>query len=153
MQPLTLDPFLMHLSYNNTGQNIILADFKKRVAAFVIDIFLLFTIFALLDFYTISSDESSLFLKPESILYLLLGWIYFAGTETCSCRATLGKYLMLIKVKSTNDTRLSFKSASIRYFAKPVSLLVFLFRFAMGLPMDARSPYHERIANAQVVPE
>ena len=35
----------MHLLYNKTGQNVILADLKKRVAAFVIDIFLLFTIF------------------------------------------------------------------------------------------------------------
>lgn len=143
----------MHLSYDKTGQNIILAELKKRTAAFLIDIFILVTVIALVDFYTISSDEASLLLKPESILYLLLGWLYFAGTETCSCMATLGKYLMCIKVKRTDNTRLSFKSASIRYFAKPVSVAVFLMRFILSIPYDARSPYHDRIANAKVIAE
>lgn len=143
----------MHLIYHKTGQNVILADLKKRIAAFLIDALLLCTVIALVDFYTISSDESSLFLKPESLLYILLGWLYFAGTETCSCMATLGKYLLRIKVKSTDNTRLSFKNASIRYFAKPISVVVFLMRFIMGLPHNVRSPYHDRIAHAQVVPE
>lgn len=143
----------MHLSYNKTGQNTRLADLKKRAAALLIDISLLFTVMALVDFYTVSSDESSFFLKPENILYLLLGWVYFAGTETCSCMATLGKYLMRIKVKSNANTRLSFKSASIRYFAKPVSAVVFIMRYIIGAPHDARIPYHDRVADAQVVPE
>lgn len=143
----------MHLSFDKSGQTIILADLKKRVAAFVIDILLLFTIFALLDFYTISSDESSLFLKPETILYILLGWLYFAGCETCRFMATPGKYLMQIKVTNHDNNRLSFKSASLRYFAKPVSLVVFLVRFITGQPLDALSPYHDKVANAQVVPE
>lgn len=143
----------MQLSYSKTGQNIILADLKRRIAAFFIDAFLLCTVIALVDFYTISSDESSLFLKPESILYLLLGWLYFAGTETCSCKATLGKYLMHIKVKSVDNTRLSFKSASVRYFAKPVSAAAFLMRFIMGLPSNACNPYHDRVSNALVVKE
>lgn len=143
----------MHLSYHNTNQNINLADLKKRVGALLIDISVLFTVIALVDFYTVSSDESTLFLKPENILYLLFGWIYFAGTETCSCKATLGKYLMRIKVKSTKNTRLSFKSASIRYFAKPVSVVVFLMRLIAGLPYDARNPYHDSVSAAQVVRE
>lgn len=143
----------MQLSYSKTGQNLTLANLKRRISAFLIDAFLLCTVVALVDFYTISSDESSFFLKPESILYLLLGWLYFAGTETCSCKATLGKYLMHIKVKKSDNTRLSFKNASIRYFTKPVSAVVFLMRFIMGLPADARSPYHDRISNALVVKE
>lgn len=143
----------MHLFYNNTDQNLALAGLRKRIAAFFIDAFVLFTIFALLDFYTISSDEGSLLLKPETILYILLGWIYFAGTENCSCMATLGKYLMRIKVKTTANTRLSFKHASIRYFAKPVSLAVLLFKFIAGLPHDLRIPFHDKLANAHVTPE
>jgi uncharacterized RDD family membrane protein YckC len=143
----------MQLSYSKTNQDIILADLKKRSVAFLIDALLLFTVIMLVDFYTISSDESSLFLKPESILYLLLGWLYFAGTETCSCKATLGKYLMHIKVIKADNTRLSFKSASIRYFAKPVSAVVFLMRFIMGLSLDTHTPYHDKVAKALVVKE
>lgn len=141
----------MQLFYSKTDQNVNLANLKRRIAAFLIDAFLLCTVIALVDFYTISSDESSFFLKPESVLYLLLGWLYFAGSETCSCMATLGKYLMRIKVKNLDNSRLSFKNASIRYFAKPVSAAVFLMRFIMGLPADVRSPYHDRITNALVV--
>lgn len=143
----------MQLSYSKTGQSLTLAKLRRRVAAFLIDAFLLCTVAALVDYYTISSDESTFFLKPESFLYLLLGWLYFAGTETCSCKATLGKYLMRIKVKSPDNTRLSFKSASIRYFAKPVSVVVFFMRFILGLPHNVRSPYHDRITHALVVKE
>lgn len=143
----------MQLSYPNTSQKVILADINKRVAAFLIDIFILITAVALLDFYTISSDESTFLLKPESILYLLFGWLYFAGTETCPCMSTLGKYLMCLKVKSTSNDRLSFKSASVRHFAKPVSVVVFIMRLVLGLPYDARVPYHDRIAQAKVVLE
>ena len=143
----------MHLFYNNSEQDLALAGLGKRSAAFLIDAFILFTIIALLDFYTVSSNESTFLFKSESILYILLGWIYFAGTETCSCMATVGKYLMRIKVKTTENSRLSFKDASIRYFAKPASLAVMLFRFITGLPHDIRSPFHDRVVNAQVIPE
>jgi len=143
----------MHLSFEKTEQNLTLAEPKKRVAAFLIDAFIILTVIALLDFYTISSDESTLFFKPEGILYILLGWLYYAGTETCNCMGTLGKYLLHIKVKSTHNTRLTFKRASIRYFSKPISVAVFLMRFILGLPSDVRRPFHDRITNALVVNE
>lgn len=128
-----------------------LAGLETRLVAFSLDVLLLLTLVGLADFLTFSSDDAAILLKPERLLHLLLGWLYFAGTETCSCQGTLGKYLMHLRVTSVSGGRISFRAASIRYFAKPLTLIAMLLRFLTDTGHIPRSTFHDRLAKTKVV--
>ena len=128
-----------------------LASLETRLVAFALDVLLLLTLVGLADFLTFSSDEAAILLKPERLLHLLLGWLYFAGTETCSCQGTLGKHLMHLRVTSESGGRISFRAASIRYFAKPLTLAVQLLRFLTDTGHISRSTFHDKLAKTKVV--
>lgn len=128
-----------------------LSDLAMRFVALLIDLLLFCIVLAVIDYYTISSDETALLLKPERLLHVLLGWLYFAGTETCTCQATLGKYVVGLQVQDSAGGRLSFVNASIRYFAKPLTLFVLLFRFITGAGLPQHQLLHDKLADAQVV--
>ncbi|PRY16539.1 RDD family protein [Pontibacter ummariensis] len=128
----------------------VLASMEARLAAFALDMLLILILIGVVDFLTFSSDEEALLLKPERLLYLLLGWLYFAGAESCSCQATLGKYLMNLRVTHTTGERLGFKVTSTRYVARPVSALMMLMRFLTGTSGNVNRWFHDRVTNSQV---
>ncbi len=141
----------MQAVYTTSKDKVILADLGVRLVALAIDALLLLTIIRLVDYYTISSNENAFLLKPESFLYLMWGWLYFAGSESCAVQATLGKKLMGLRVKHINGNCLSFKNASIRYFAKPFTAVIIIFRFITGSYQTDKSIFHDRLAESQVV--
>jgi len=141
----------MQAVYSPSGTKVAPADLSTRLLAFTIDALLLLTLIGVADYLTISSNEQALLLKPERLLHLLLGWLYFAGAETCTCQATLGKYLLGLKVSSTTGEKLSFRCGSIRYFAKPITVFLILMRFLRGNAVDTHSTFHDRLAHAQVI--
>lgn len=135
----------------NSDVRLAPATLGLRTIALLIDAVLIISIAAIADYYTISSNESTFLWKPETLIYVFLGWLYFAGAETSHVQATLGKYLVGIQVVDQHNARLTFKQASIRYFAKPLSLLVVLMRFMRGLPVAQHRYFHNRMAEAYVV--
>ncbi|WP_187263046.1 RDD family protein [Pontibacter beigongshangensis] len=141
----------MQLVYNNSRLKPRTADAGSRAMALLLDCLLLSAIIGIADYYTISSDESALFLKPERLLHLLLGWLYFAGAESASWQATIGKYLLGLKVTSTSGDRISFKCASIRYFTKPFTVIAWVIRLAMAAPAFLSRFLHDRLSSTRVV--
>ncbi len=141
----------MQAFYTSSESKEELASLGKRLVAFSLDVLLLFLLVGIADLLTISSDEQAIFLKPERLLHLLLGLLYFAGTESCSCQATLGKYMLGLHVTTASGERISFKKASIRYFAKPLTLFVLLFRFLKNTPSNPRVTFHDMLSGSRVV--
>ncbi|MBC5773809.1 RDD family protein [Pontibacter sp. KCTC 32443] len=141
----------MQAIHVNTGERLVRATIGMRAIALLIDVVLILIIAAIADYYTISSNETTFLWKPETFLYLLLGWLYFAGAESSSVQATLGKYLLDVKVVGKPNSRLTFKCATIRYFAKPLSLVIMLMRFVRGLPVANHRYFHNRVTDAYVV--
>ncbi|GHA77144.1 RDD family protein [Pontibacter akesuensis] len=141
----------MQATFTESNTNAELATLGPRLTAFALDVLLLLTLIGLADYFTISTDENALFLKPERLLHLVLGWLYFAGGETCYCQATPGKYLLHLRVTTTRGSRPSFRATTIRFFARPFSVLLFTLRFLVSAPSDTRSMFHDRLANSQVV--
>lgn len=127
------------------------ATLGHRLTAFALDVLLLLTLIGLADYFTFSTDESALLLKPERLLHLVLGWLYFAGSETCYSQATPGKYLLHLRVTTASGKRLSFKATTVRFFARPFSVLLFTLRFLVNSPSDTRLTFHDRLASSQVV--
>ncbi|WP_347158117.1 RDD family protein [Pontibacter chitinilyticus] len=140
----------MQALYSEKSKGLSLSDLGTRLIALLIDVLLLFLILVIIEYYTISSDETALLLKPERLLDVLIGWVYFAGTESCAGQATLGKHLLGLQVTSHSGKRLSFYNASIRYFTKPLSLLVLLVRGITGASLPYRRLPHDKLAHAQV---
>ncbi|WP_367615704.1 hypothetical protein [Pontibacter liquoris] len=59
---------------------------------------------------------------------------------------------MSLHVRRSTGGRLSFYKASIRYFAKPLTLLAFLRRFVPGAGPAPHHLLHDELADALVVP-
>ncbi|MCX2740016.1 RDD family protein [Pontibacter anaerobius] len=141
----------MHTTYTQSKDKIELADLGARLLAFSLDVLLLLTLIGIADYFTFSSNDDAFFMKPERLLHLLLGWLYFAGTETCPCQGTLGKYLMNLRVIGPKGGRIGFKAASVRFFARPVSAVLIALRFLVGSDYSNRRTFHDRLAGTQVV--
>ncbi|MBU7032040.1 MAG: RDD family protein [Theionarchaea archaeon] len=62
-----------------------------------------------------------------TILFLLVGWFYFARWESSKDQATPGKKIEGIRVTDLDGKRISFSRATLRYFTKMIWLLICLF--------------------------
>lgn len=140
-------PFIYAQSKHDTH----LTDLSTRLLAFSLDVLLLLTLIGIADYFTFSSNDQALFLKPERLLHLVLAWLYFAGTEVCPCQGTLGKYLMQVRVTNLNGKRISFKAATIRFLARPVTALILVFRFLVGTYQTSGQIFHDRLSGTLVV--
>ncbi|TPE43500.1 RDD family protein [Pontibacter mangrovi] len=141
----------MQTTYTHRKSKTELATWSARAAAFLLDALLLLTLVGIADFFTFSSNDAVLLLKPERLLHLMLGWLYFAGTETCPCQGTVGKYLMNLRVTDDHGERISFRAATLRFFLRPASLVIIFFRILLGTFHNTSRTFHDKVAASRVV--
>lgn len=114
------------------------ASFLPRFVAFLIDALILIVAGILVPFL--------------KLLGILVPWLYFAYLESSEKQATLGKTAMGLKVTDMDGKRLSFATATVRYFAKILSALILFLGFVM-IAFDAKKQgLHDKIAGTLVVP-
>ncbi|RKD21833.1 hypothetical protein BEP19_14575 [Ammoniphilus oxalaticus] len=95
-----------------------------------------------------------LFLGESSLFYALsavIGWLYFAGLESSSRQATLGKMLFSLKVTDLSGNRISFARATGRYFSKAISTLLLFLGYLMVAFSSRKQGLHDKIASTLVV--
>jgi uncharacterized RDD family membrane protein YckC len=85
------------------------------------------------------------------ILVLIVQWLYFAGMESSSRQATVGKLALGIVVTDLNGDRVSFAQASGRFFSKIISALVMCIGFLMVGFSEKKQGLHDLIARTYVV--
>ncbi|WP_299758529.1 RDD family protein [uncultured Pontibacter sp.] len=141
----------MQTTYTQSKDKTELADLGTRLMALSLDVLLLLTLIGIADFFTFSSDDEAFLFKPERLLHLVLGWLYFAGAETCRCQGTLGKYLMNLRVTDSKGDRIDFRAATLRFLVKPVSAVLIVLRFLVGSDYSSRRPFHDKLADTQVI--
>lgn len=113
------------------------AGFLPRFVAFLIDALIIIVAGILVPFL--------------KLLGILVPWVYFAYLESSEKQATLGKTAMGLKVTDNDGKRLSFTTASVRYFAKILSALILGLGFVM-IAFDAKKQgLHDKIAGTLVV--
>jgi uncharacterized RDD family membrane protein YckC len=78
-------------------------------------------------------------------------WLYFAGLESSSKQATLGKMALRLAVTDLNGGQLSFGRASVRFWAKILSALPLGIGFLMTLVGEKKQGLHDVIAGSVVV--
>jgi len=119
------------------------AGFWRRFVAILIDGILLGIIGAIL---TSQMDDST-----AGTVSALIGWLYYAGMESSSRQATIGKSLMGIYVVGLDGQRISFLRATGRYFAKILSALIFMIGYIMAAFTARKQALHDIIASTLVL--
>ena len=81
----------------------------------------------------------------------LIPWLYFSLFESGAWQATPGKRLMGLRVTDINGNKLTFGKASVRYFSKILSTLLFYIGFIMVGITEKKQGLHDIIAETFVL--
>jgi uncharacterized RDD family membrane protein YckC len=81
---------------------------------------------------------------------LIIVWLYFAVLESSTKQATIGKFIMKLKVVDVNNNKISFGKASIRFFVKIFSGLIFGIGFIMIAFTKHKQGLHDLAAGTYV---
>ena len=87
-----------------------------------------------------------------NLLIALLVVFYFAGMESSSKQATLGKSFLGIKVVGSDGKRISFSRALFRAIFKELGISIFVGGIMIGLTEKKRG-LHDMIADTFVISE
>ena len=78
-------------------------------------------------------------------------WAYFAVMESSPLQATLGKLAIGIRVADARGGPLTFRRASLRYWAKWLSSLTLMIGWLMAAFTPRRQALHDVVARSVVV--
>ena len=160
-----------------TAEIGIYAGLGRRFVAFIVDIILiaLFGIIAVAFFnqtngimylYYLVVDHAPISTLTESgapiaalgpiaaavgLLVIVVPWLYYAGFESTRGQATPGKILMSLQVTDLEGSRISFGRATLRFFAKFISVLIIFIGFIMIGLTKKRQGLHDKIAGTLVL--
>lgn len=129
------------------------AGFWIRVAAAIIDSILMYIVFfgaAFLFADGLSSFATTGMSITLQLIFAAAGILYFAGMESSSRQATLGKMAVGIKVGNAQGGQLSFGNAIGRYFAKIVSAIILYIGFMMVGWDKKKQGLHDKLASTYV---
>ena len=87
----------------------------------------------------------------ESLVGIVIYWVYFAALESSTQQATLGKMAIGIRVTDINGRRISFGRATGRHFGKIVSAILLLVGFVMAAFTRRKQALHDLMAGTLVV--
>ncbi len=85
------------------------------------------------------------------VISIVINICYYAGMESSSKQATLGKMALGMKVVDLHGRRISFGRAVGRYFAKILSFITLYIGFIMAAFDERKRALHDRIAGTLVV--
>ncbi len=81
----------------------------------------------------------------------ILNWLYCAIFEASSYQATPGKLALDLKVTDMQGKKITFITASIRYWAKLPSTLIFCIGFLMAGWTEKKQCLHDMLADTVVI--
>lgn len=131
--------------------------FWIRVGAYFIDLVVLIIPILLISFLfravTPAADEMEQVIVEvmDSILSLVVWWIYFAVLHSSKWQATVGKKAVGLKVVDENGNRISFGRATGRYFAEFISAFILAIGYMMVGWSKKKQGLHDMIAGTYVI--
>lgn len=149
------------------------AGFWLRLAAFIIDSFILQLaggIIALPIILTMVGGIIAASQQPETttkvlgiisvvagsilllvLIFLTIGWLYYAIMESSTPQGTLGKMAVGIKVTDMQGNRITFARATGRFFGKIISKMILYVGFIMAGFTEKKQALHDIMADCLVV--
>lgn len=137
----------------SNGNVVIYPGFLIRLVASVIDGILFWTATLVLGMIIgiFFDPEGTVFNVTGYVLPIIILWLYYAIMESSPKQATLGKMVLQISVTDNKGNRISFGRATVRFFAKIISILILLIGFIMIAFTKKKQGLHDIIADTLVV--
>ncbi|HUU75367.1 MAG TPA: RDD family protein [Methanoregulaceae archaeon] len=85
-------------------------------------------------------------LVTAGLLLIIVPWLYFGYLESSKNQATLGKIALRIAVTDMNGNRITFARATLRFFAKIISVLTLFVGFIIIAFTRRKQGLHDIIA-------
>ena len=127
------------------------ANFWKRVVATVIDTLVFIPMLGYISREPTIDPRNHTTMVILVVFMMALMWLYYAGMESSSSQATIGKKLMGIKVTDLEGNRIGFAQASKRYFCKILSKIIFYIGFIMAAFTQKKQGLHDILAKTLVL--
>ena len=130
------------------------AGFWIRVAAYLIDLFILIAVAFVISLATgvsLVDVEGQAEYTIADFLNLVVGIVYFVAFESSAMQGTPGKRALGLIVTDTNGNRISWLRALGRYFAKILSGLILLIGYIMVAFTERKQGLHDMIAGTLVL--
>jgi uncharacterized RDD family membrane protein YckC len=133
--------------------------FWRRVGAYLIDLIVVSIASGIIGSFfgvasafqvALSGDETAALNPLANVLSLAIGIGYFAGLESSSLQATLGKKALGMVVTDLSGNRISFARALGRYFAKILSGVILMIGYIMVAFTERKQGLHDMIAGTLV---
>jgi uncharacterized RDD family membrane protein YckC len=136
------------------------AGFWVRVLAYIIDSIILLLVdgamWAMFGFSVLglSNDQSDLTGGANlwlNFVSIIIGVAYFAGMESSTWQATLGKKALGLVVTDVSGNRITFMRGVGRYFAKFLSAIILFIGFIMVAFTERKQGLHDILAGTLVL--
>ena len=130
------------------------AGFGRRLAAWIIDTVILGIVSIIVSVIIVGGDADDASTGAQvaaNTVAFAINWAYFAGMESSSKQASLGKMALGIVVTDVDGQRITFMRATGRYFAKILSGLLLLIGYLMVLWTARKQGLHDKLAVTLVV--
>ena len=128
------------------------AGFWIRFAAAFIDGIILLIPNSLLQYAMAESiAEMGTGLALYYLITISFSWLYYAGMESSSNQATLGKMVVGLKVTNMEGEPISFMNATGRYFAKIISAIILMIGYIMAAFNPKKQALHDQLAKTLVL--
>jgi uncharacterized RDD family membrane protein YckC len=140
-----------------TATTVSYAGFWKRVAAYIIDVFVLAVIGGIvgacyaLALIAQGVEDGSLLNCVATLSGIVIGWVYRAAMESSPKQGTLGKLALGIKVTDLDGERISFGRATGRFFGSYISSLLLWVGYFMVAFTEKKQALHDMMAGCLVV--
>jgi uncharacterized RDD family membrane protein YckC/DNA-binding transcriptional ArsR family regulator len=144
-----LEAWAVEASIATKTSTLPLANFKKRVAAFLIDFGIALALFLALPNIFYPLTLGNLLLNVNIIFFLILFWIYLTLLEGFAGQS-LGKRIIGLKALSTDGKKLLYDQAAVRNFGK-VFLLPLDLIIGLRLKDKRFTRYFDKFAGTTVV--
>lgn len=138
-------------------QNNLYAGLPKRFAAYLIDSIIVTLLTGIVIMLVIILPYVSGFMQeaPSGIFVYLLGfttgWLYYAGLESSTYQATLGKLLFGIKVTDLAGNPISLEIATRRHLAKFLSGILLGVGYLMIATTEKEQGLHDKLTGCLVI--
>ena len=137
-------------------ENVVYSGFWRRFGAYLIDSLIVSLVILILSAAMgfsvgiggIGGPGASL---VGILIVIAAPWLYFAGMESSKHQATIGKMALGMAVTDQQNQRISFIRATVRYFGKILSALIFCVGFIMAAFTQRKQALHDMIAGSLVV--
>ncbi len=149
--------------FEELNQNFVYAPFGKRMAAAILDMFIIIIfiiaesfflgvlkgIFIFINFSTLVSkiDSNNIFM----FILFLIPTVYVSYCECTSQQASPGKQIMGLQVVNMKIQRLTFRHAFIRAILRWISIVFYLIGYIPAIFTQKHQTFHDLVAKTLVV--